>query len=87
MRQTRETIEQTLAERLCWQAAHRDDSRVARRLYQKRVVDGVYQMDKGALLDDCFHFMRELGGVNLMARVQGTAIQREMVPVVQYLLL
>lgn len=87
MRQTRETIEQNLAERLCWQAARRDDSRVARRLYRKQVVDGVYRLDEGALLDDFFHFMRELGGVDLMERVQGTAIQREMVPVVQYLLL
>jgi len=85
MRQTRETIEQNLAERLCWQAARRDDSRVARRLYQTQVVDGVYRRDEGALLDDFFHFMRELGGVDLMERVQGTAIQREMVPVVQYL--
>jgi hypothetical protein len=30
MAQTREEIDQTLAERLCWQAARRDDSRVAR---------------------------------------------------------
>jgi hypothetical protein len=87
MGQTRETIEQNLAERLCWQAARRDDSRVARRLYQKQVVDGVYRLDEGALLDDFFHFMRELWDVDLMERVQGTAIQREMVPVVQYLLL
>ena len=43
MEQTREAIEQNLAERLCWQAAHRDDARVARRLYRKPVVDGVYQ--------------------------------------------
>ena len=61
MRQTRETIEKNLAERLCWYAARRDDSRVARRLYQKQVVDGVYRLDEGALLDDFFHFMRELG--------------------------
>jgi hypothetical protein len=60
MRQTWETIEQNLAERLCWQAARRDDSRVARRLYQKQAVDGVYRLDEGALLDDFFHFMREL---------------------------
>jgi hypothetical protein len=32
MEQTRETISQSLAECLCWQAAHRDGSRVARRL-------------------------------------------------------
>jgi hypothetical protein len=87
MRQTRETIEPHLAERVCWQAARREDSRVARRLYQKQVVDGVYRLDEGALLDDCFHFMCELGGVDLMKRVQGTAMQRERVPVVQYLLL
>ena len=42
MAQTREAIEQNLAERLCWQAARRDDARVARRLDRKQVVDGVY---------------------------------------------
>jgi hypothetical protein len=87
MSQTHEAIEQNLAERLCWQAAHRDDSRIARRLYRKQVVDGVYRLGEGALLDDFFHFLQALGVVDLMARVQGTAIQREMVPVVRYLLL
>jgi hypothetical protein len=52
MGQTREEVAQNLAERLCWQAARRDDSRVARRLYRKQVVDGVYRLDEGALLDD-----------------------------------
>jgi hypothetical protein len=87
MRQTPEALEQNLAERLCWRAARRDDSRVARRLYRKQVVDGVYRLDEGALLDDFFHFLQALGVVDLMERVEGTAIQREMVPVVQYLLL
>jgi Transposase DDE domain len=87
MGQTREAITQNLAERLCWQAARRHDSRVARRLYRKQVVDGVYRLDEGALLDDFFHFLQVLGVVDLMERVQGTAIQREMVPAVQYLLL
>jgi hypothetical protein len=87
MRQTREAITQNLAEHLCWQAARRDDSRVARRLYRKQEVDGVYRLDEGALLDDFFHFLRELGVLDLMQGVQGKALQREMVPVVQYLLL
>ena len=87
MGQTREAITQNLAERLCWQAAQRDDARVARRLYRKEVVDGVYRLDEGALLDDFFQFLRELGVLELMEGVQGTALQREMVPVVQYLLL
>jgi hypothetical protein len=32
MGQSREAMTQNLAERLCWQAAYRDDARVARRL-------------------------------------------------------
>jgi hypothetical protein len=49
MEQTREAMAENLAERLCWQAAHRDDSRVARRLYPTQVVDGVDRLDEGAL--------------------------------------
>ncbi len=87
MGQTREEVAQNLAERLCWQAARRDDSRVARRLYRKPVVDGVYRLDEGTLLDDFFSFLEQLGVVNWLGEVQGTAVQREMVPMVQYLLL
>src|SRR5919108_5044004 len=86
MGQTREAITQNLAERLCWQAARHHESRVARRLYRKQVVDGVYRLDEGALLDDFFHFLQVLGVVDVMEHVQGTAIQREMVPAVPYLL-
>jgi Transposase DDE domain len=87
MGQTREEIAQNLAERLCWQVARRDDSRVARRLYRKQVVDGVYRLDDGALLDDFFYFLHQLGVVDLLGDVPGTAVQREMVPFVQYVLL
>jgi hypothetical protein len=52
MAQTREELTVNLAERLCWQVARRDDARVAHRLYRKSVVDGVYQLDEGAWLDD-----------------------------------
>jgi hypothetical protein len=87
MRQTREAFTQNLAERLCWEAARRDDTRVARRLYRKQVIDGVYRLDEGALLDEFFHFLEELGVLELMALVRGTAVEREMVPWVQYVLL
>ena len=83
MAQTRAEIEQHLAERLCWQVAHRDDARVARRLYRKQVVDGVYQLDEGALLDDFCYFLQELGVGDWLGEVQGTAVQREMVPFVR----
>jgi hypothetical protein len=87
MAQTREAMAENLAERLCWQAAYRDDSRVARRLYRKQVVDGVYRLDEGALLDEFFHFLHQLGVLDGLGDVHGTAVQREMVPLVQYLLL
>lgn len=87
MGQTRDEIAQNLTERLCWQVARRDEARVARRLYRKPVVDGVYRLDEGALLDDFFSCLHELGVVDLLGDVQGTAVQREMVPFVQYRLL
>ena len=87
MGQRREGIIQHLAERVCWQAARRDDRRVARRLYRNQGVDGVYRLDEGALLDKFFHFLQALGGLDLMTHVQGTGIKREMVPCVQYVLL
>lgn len=54
---------------------------------RKQVVDGVYRLDEGALLDDFFHVLHELGVVDRLGEVQGTAVQRVMVPCVQYVLL
>jgi hypothetical protein len=82
MAQTRAAIAQTRAERLCWQAARRDDSRVARRLYRTQVVEGVSQLDEGAWRDDCFHCLHELGVVDGLHEVQGPAVQRVRVPCV-----
>jgi hypothetical protein len=87
MPHARDELTETLAERLCWEVAHRDDSRVARRLYRKQVVDGVYRLDEGAVLDDFFHFLDTIGVMALRSDVHGTAIQRAMVPFVQYVLL
>jgi hypothetical protein len=87
MRHTEDELTQNLAERLCWEVARRDDTRVARRLYRKQEVDGVYRLDQGAVLDDFFQFLRTIGVMALLEEVHGAAIQREMVPYVQYVLL
>jgi Transposase DDE domain len=87
MRQTRDEATRNLAERLCWEVARRDDARVARRLYRKQVVDGVYRLDEGALLDDFFHFLQAIGVMGLLEEAHGAAIHRQMVPFVQYVLL
>jgi hypothetical protein len=87
MRQTHDEITQNLAERLCWEVARRDDARVARRLYRKQEVDGVYRLDEGAVLDDFFHFLEAIGVMPLLEQVHGVALQREILPFVQYVLL
>jgi hypothetical protein len=87
MGQTPDEITQNLAERLCWEVARRDDSRVARRLYRKPLVDGVYRLDEGALLDDFLHFLQAIGVMTLLEEAHGAAIQRAMLPFVQYVLL
>jgi hypothetical protein len=87
MRQTNDELAQNVAERLCWEGARRDDSRVARRLYRKQEVEGVYRLDEGAVLDEFFHFLDQIGVMALLAEVHGRAMQREMVPYVPYVLL
>ena len=87
MGQTRDETTRNLAERLCWEVAHRDDLRVARRLYRKPIVDGVYRLDEGAVLGDFFHFLRAIGVMALLEQAYGTAIQRAMLPFMQYALL
>jgi hypothetical protein len=51
------------------------------------VVDGVYRLDEWALLDEFFHFLRELGVMTLLEEMRGIAMHRVLVPFVQYLLL
>lgn len=87
MRQTTDERHENVAERRCWAVARRDDTRVARRLYRKQVVEGVYRLDEGAVVDDCFHFLQGIGAIALLAQGHGAAIQRQMVPSGQYVLL
>ena len=83
MHQTRDDMTQNLAERWWWEVARREDSRVARRLSRTQAVEGVYRLDAGAVLDDCFHFLQGLGVMALLEQLRGAAIHRVMVPFVQ----
>ncbi|MBI3330374.1 MAG: hypothetical protein HYZ81_27155 [Nitrospinae bacterium] len=87
MGQSKDELTENLAERLCWEVARRDDSRITRRLFRNQVVEGVSRPDEGALLDDSFHFLRAIGVMALLEDVHGTTIQRERLPYVQYVLL
>jgi hypothetical protein len=67
--------------------ARRDDSRIARRLSRKQVVDGVYRRDEGAWLDDFCQFLRDIGVMALLGEARGTTIPRAMLPDVPYVVL
>ena len=45
MAQTRDATNHHLTKRWCWEAARRDDTRVARRLDRKQIIDKVYRPD------------------------------------------
>ena len=87
MGQTRDETTRILTKRLCWEVARRDDSQVARHLCRKQIVDGVYRLDEGAVLDDFVHFLQAIGVMALLAQAYGTAIQRAMLLFIQYALL
>jgi hypothetical protein len=53
------------------------------KLYRKQLVDGGYRLDKGAVLDDFFHFLQALGMMALLEQSQGAAMQWEMIVFVQ----
>lgn len=73
-------ITPTLAARWCGQVARRDDTRVARCLYRKPQVEGVYRRDEEAVWDDCGHVLPRLGVLVLLEQVHGAALPRAMVP-------
>ena len=50
MEQTWDATIQHLSEQRCWEVARRDETRVARRLSRKQIIDGVYRLDAGAWL-------------------------------------
>ena len=67
--------------------ACRDETRIARRLYRTQVVDGVYRLDEGAVLDDVLPCLPSLGVMALLEHASGAGIHRAMVPFVPYVLL
>jgi hypothetical protein len=78
MGQTHDENTQNPAERLCWEISRRDGCRLARRLYRKQLVEGVYRLDEGAALDDCFHFLQARSVTALLEQMHAAAIQRQM---------
>jgi hypothetical protein len=72
MKQTPDDIAQNLAEHWCLEVGRRDDSRVARRLYCRHLMEGVYRIYEGALQDDIFHFLDQVGVMGMLSLADNT---------------
>ena len=74
-------------ERLHWQAAERDDVKVAQALYAGETIDEMHDLSDAGLLDEFFVFLKDLGMLEAFAQVSLTGVKRTLVPTVQFVLL
>ena len=86
-KQTTTEIRQNLIEQLDWQAAERDDKRVARLLYSGEKADGIHTLDEAGLLDEFFAFLAESQVMSFWQRYEINALQRVFLPTIYFLLL
>jgi hypothetical protein len=74
-------------ERLTWQVAWRDDTKVGQALYAGDPIEEMHQLSDAGLLDEFFVFLKELGMLEAFAQVSQSGVQRTLVPTVQFVLL
>ena len=74
-------------ERLNWQLAWRDDGRVAQALYAGEEIEEMHELSEAGLLDEFFVFLEEIGMMAMLERLELPAVQRVLVPTVQFVLL
>src|SRR5437588_9259081 len=74
-------------ERLKWQVAWRDDTKVGQALYAGETIEEMHQLSDAGLLDEFFVFLKELGMLEAFEQVSQSGVQRTLVPTVQFVLL
>jgi hypothetical protein len=74
-------------ERLDWQVARRDDVRVAQALYAGEEIEEMHELSEAGLLDEFFAFLEESGMMAVLNQQQLPAVQRVLIPTVQFVLL
>src|SRR5712691_1207727 len=74
-------------QRLNWQVAWRDDTKVGQALYAGEPIEEMHQLSDAGLLDEFFVFLKELGMLEAFEQVSLTGVKRTLVPTVQFVLL
>ena len=86
-KQGQEEVRCNLINNLSWQTAQRNDERVAHAIHEGEELDAIYGLDEVGLLDGFFHFLEEVGVLSLIEELEVPAIQRVLIPLVQFVLL
>src|SRR3989440_786379 len=74
-------------DRLHWQVACRDDTKVGQALYAGEPIDEMHHLSDAGLLDEFFVFLKELGMLEAFEQVSLLGVKRTLVPTVQFVLL
>src|SRR5258707_13030016 len=74
-------------ERLNWQVACRDDTKVGQALYAGEPIDEMHHLSDAGLLDEFFVFLKDLGMLEAFEQVSQSGVKRTLVPTVQFVLL
>jgi hypothetical protein len=74
-------------ERLNWQVACRDDTKVGQALYAGETIEEMHQLSDAGLLDEFFVFLKDLGMLEAFEQVSQSGVKRTLVPTVQFVLL
>ena len=85
--QTAEEIRGNLFKHLGWHTAQRDDTKVAQAIHRGEELDAVFGLEEVGLLDEFWHFLKQVGIFPLLEAIQIPAIERVLIPVVTFILL
>jgi hypothetical protein len=88
-KQTEKPFEEVsvVQERLNWQVAWRDDTKVGQALYAGETIEEMHHLSDAGMLDEFFVFLKDLGMLEAFEQVSLTGVKRTLVPTVQFVLL
>lgn len=88
-KQTEKQFEEVsvVQERLNWQVAWRDDTKVGQALYAGETIEEMHHLSDAGMLDEFFVFLKDLGMLEAFEQVSLTGVKRTLVPTVQFVLL
>ena len=74
-------------ERLNWQLATRDDTKVAQALYAGEEIEEMHELSDAGLLDEFFVFLEDCGMMQAFEQIKLPEVKRILVPTIQFILL